>query len=223
MTLSTHKHAEPSHWHDKAALQGLCWHFHLLFHSVLSLPPYPPFCWLCFQRRACGFSGRIGRGHFALWPSCFMDCVGRGIFAILYYSFDCLRETFKITQFTCVFSPSRVSEIRLLDYNLNVHEFEPENLVFSVYIFHTPPPPPPCMERERQSTIIVMTVPLLTFWQNGQEYCCLCMPSFVEFLGSAIAEYPSHSHDNNFNREEHPDQHRIPYTCPPLVSLSCLF
>lgn len=148
-----------------------------------------------------------------------------GIFAILYYSFDCLRETFKITQFTCVFSPSQVSEIRLLDYNLNVHELEPENLVFSVYIFHTPPPPPPCMERERerQSAIIVMTVSLLTFWQNRQEYCCLCMPSFVEFLVSAIAEYPSHSHDNNFNREEHPDQHCMPYTCPPLVSLSCSF
>lgn len=65
-----------------------------------------------------------------------------------------------------------------------------------------------------------MTVPLLIFWQKGWEYCHLCMPSFVEFLICDIAEYARC--DNNFNREEHPDQNCMSHPCPPLASLSSL-
>lgn len=59
----------------------------------------------------------------------------KGIFATLYYSFGCLRETYVEKHTAHFFPPSLVWDIRLLDYNFNVRELEPENPVFSVFFF----------------------------------------------------------------------------------------
>lgn len=78
--------------------------------------------------------GRIVWGHFALWPSCFMDCVGRRDFCDfkLFFWLFAGNNMLKIPQFACVFSPSLVWEITLLRYNLNVRELETKNPVFGV-------------------------------------------------------------------------------------------